>query len=172
LARKISLPFLGGGKNALALWVVYAVVIALVVVLDDDIHSVMKIYREAAADWWRGDALYDPRPRNGFFYLPHAAMAIIPYTWFPQRIGEVLWRWTMLAALAWGVWRLAGMFGGLRPRWTFFTATVVTATASFSAVAYGQSNTLLAAFLALAVVALGRSAWKPGAFWLLLSLIA
>jgi len=167
----------GLGENeafrwASAAWVVYAVVIAAVVVFDDDIHSVMKIYREAAADWWRGDPLYDPRPRNGFFYLPHAAMAFIPYTWFPERIGEVVWRWTMLAALAWSVWGLAGMFGGARPRWTFLTATVVTAAASFSAVAYGQSNTLLAAFLVLAVVALGQAAWKAGALWLLLALVA
>ncbi|MEX1045117.1 MAG: glycosyltransferase family 87 protein [Chthoniobacterales bacterium] len=159
-------------RFALAFWAVYAVVIALVVVFDDDIHSVMKIYREAAADWWRGDPLYDPRPRNGFFYLPHAAMAFIPYTWFPERIGEMLWRWTMLAALAWSVWRLAGMFGGARPCWTFLTATVVTAVASFSAVAYGQTNTLLAAFLVLTVVALGRAAWKSGALWLLLALVA
>lgn len=159
-------------RYALAIWGIYAVVIAGVVGFDDDIHSVMKIYREATANWWNGEAVYDPRPRNGYFYLPHVAMVLTPYTWFPVKAGEILWRWTLIAALAWSVWQLARVFAGGRPRWFFLVVTVVTAAASLSAVSYGQTNALLAAFFVLAAAALGRAAWNSAALWLVLSLAA
>lgn len=159
-------------RLALIVWAVYAVIIAGVVGLDDDIHSVMKIYREATTNWWNGEAVYDPRPRNGYFYLPHVAMVLTPYTWLPVKAGEILWRWTLVAALAYSVWHLARAFGYGRQRWFFFVVTVVTAAASLSAVSYGQTNTLLAAFFVLAAVALGRAAWNSAALWLVLSLAA
>lgn len=159
-------------RFALVLWAVYAVVIAGVVGFDDGIHSVMKIYREATANWWNGEAVYDPRPRNGYFYLPHVAIVLTPYTWLPVKVGEILWRWTLIAVLAYSVWQLARAFGHGRPRWIFLVVTAVTIAASLSAVSYGQTNALLAAFFVLAAVALGRAAWNSAAFWLVLSLAA
>ena len=65
---------------------------------------------------------------------------------------------------------MSGLFGGGRRKWTFLVMTVVAVSGSLSATRYGQTNVLLAAFLALAAVSLGRAAWKSSALWLLLSL--
>ena len=130
----------------------------------------MTIYRDASAAWWRGEAVYTASSRNGFFYLPQAAMLFTPILWFPVVIGEALWRAVLVVSRAWSVWQMSGLFGGGRRKWTFLVMTVVAVSGSLSATRYGQTNVLLAAFLALAAVSLGRAAWKSSALWLLLSL--
>jgi len=156
-------------RAAVFIWAVYACVLAIIMVFQPDIGKVMTIYRDASAAWWSGEAIYVASSRQGFFYLPHAAILLTPILFFPVVVGEMLWRLVLVGLLAWSVWQLAGAFGGGRRRWTFLIMTVVAVALSLSAARYGQTNVPLAAFIALAVVSLGRAAWESSALWLLLS---
>jgi alpha-1,2-mannosyltransferase len=156
-------------RAAVLIWAVYACVLALIMVFQPDIGKVMTIYRDASAAWWSGEAIYVVSARQGFFYLPHAAILLTPVLFFPVVVGEVLWRLVLVALLASSVWQLAGAFGGGRRKWTFLVMTAVAVALSLSAARYGQTNVPLAAFIALAAVGLGRAAWKSSALWLLLS---
>ncbi len=157
-------------RAAVLIWAVYVVVLAVIMVVQPDIGQVMTIYRNASEAWWQGDAVYVASARNGFFYLPQAAILFTPILFVPVVIGEALWRLLLVAVLAWSVWRMSGLIGGGRRHWAFLVMTVVAVSGSLSAARYGQTNVLLAAFLALAAVSLGRAAWKSSALWLLLSL--
>lgn len=156
-------------RAALFIWTIYALTLAIIMVFQPDIGKVMTIYRSASAAWWSGEAIYVASSRQGFFYLPHAAILLTPVLFFPVVLGEVLWRCILVALLAWSVWQLAAVFSYGRRKWTFLIMTVVAVALSLSAARYGQTNVPLAAFFALAAVALGRAAWKSSALWLLLS---
>lgn len=157
---------------AFLIWAVYVTVLAVIMVVQSDIGLVMKIYREASTAWWQSEPIYVASARQGFFYLPQAAMILTPLGWFPVVVGEILWRALIVLLFAWSIWRLAGMFGSERRNWTFLVMTVVGVVGSLSAARYGQTNVPLAAFLALAAASLARSAWNSSALWLLLSLVS
>lgn len=157
---------------AVVVWTVYVLILAIIVAVQPDIGLVMKIYRSASAAWWQGEPIYVASSKQGFFYLPQAAMILTPLGWFPVVVGEMLWRALIVLLFAWSIWRLAGLFGSERRNWRFLVMTVVGVVGSLSAARYGQTNVPLAAFLALAAVSLAHSAWNSSALWLLLSLVS
>lgn len=156
---------------ALFVWAVYALVLAVIMLFQPDIGLVMKIYRNASSAWWQGEPIYVASSRQGFFYLPQAAMAFTPVLFFPVILGEIIWRVAIVALLAWSVWKMSELFAERQRNWTFLIITVVAVVGSLSAARYGQTNVPLAAFLALAAVALGQMAWRSSALWLLLAAV-
>lgn len=159
-------------RVAVFIWAIYAVVLAIIMAVQLDIGLVMKIYRAASAAWWQGEPIYVASSRQGFFYLPQAAILFTPIDGFPVVIGEILWRLLIVTSLAWSVWKMSGLSGNIPRKWTFLVMTVVAVSGSLSAARFGQTNVPLAAFLAMAAVSLGRAAWKSSALWLMLSLVS
>jgi len=172
LAALRDLPEQRALRVALFVWAVYLLVLGIIMAVQPDIGLVMKIYRNASAAWWQGEPVYVASSRQGFFYLPQAAMFFTPILFFPVAVGEILWRSLIVVLFAWSIWQMAGLFGPERRNWRFLVMTIVGLTGSLSAARYGQTNVPLAAFLALAAVSLARAAWKSSALWLLLALVS
>lgn len=159
-------------RVAVFIWAVYVLVLAIIMAFQPDIGLVMKIYRNASAAWWQSEPIYVASSRQGFFYLPQAALFFTPVLWFPVALGEVLWRTFIVILFAWSIWQMAAVLGPERRNWRFLVMTAVGVTGSLSAARYGQTNLPLAAFLALAAVSLARASWNSSALWLLFSLVS
>ncbi len=157
-------------RTGLAVWLIYAVVIGTIVAVQPDRRTVTLEYRGAAANWVEGEkALY--RPRNGFLYLPHFALLYVPYQALPAPVGEPLWRWTGLALLAWGLWRVcASLEPGARGR-LFLVATLLVLPSSFASARNGQTNLALAGLFLLLVPSLAAKRWWLAAWEFGLALV-
>ena len=155
-------------RIALAIWIVYAAIIAILVAAQPNKRTVTPEYRKASIEWWAGNPIYKGR-MHGYLYLPHCAILYTPYTWLPLRVGEVAWRFTAIGLFGWCIWRLCSVFGAERRKWWFLVATVGALPASLSCARNGQANLPMAALLAFAAVDLGRGAWNRSALSLILS---
>lgn len=152
------------GRIALGIWLVYGIVLGAIVAVEPDRRTVTPNYRQAAEKWWEGKQDIYTGKKKGFLYLPQAAILYGPFAALPKRVGEPLWRWAGLAALAWGLWRAGRVFGGasgFSPGGIFLILTALTLPASLASAGNGQMNVLLSAlFLHAAVDLAGRSWWR------------
>jgi hypothetical protein len=152
-------------RVALFVWVVYAVIIAGIVAAQPDRRTVTPEYREASEKWWASQ----PRiytERNGFLYLPQAAILYTPFALLPKPVGEPLWRLVMLATLAAALWMGAKKLGGQKCCQFFLIATLLVLPSSFASARNGQVNMLLAATYLLAGFSIAaRHWWKAALFF-------
>lgn len=156
-------------KIALFIWVVYGAVVTTIVAIDPRGRSATKEYQMASENWWKGEkSLY--RKKNGFLYLPQAAMLYTPYNLLPDRVGEPLWRLTILGLLGWSLWAAAGALApGQRAR-VFLVATVLVFPSTLASARNGQVNMPLAALYLLSAVAISQRRWWGTAALLALAL--
>jgi hypothetical protein len=157
---------LGDARAAKAgwmLWGVFALVVCVIVAVQPDRRTVTPEYRKASEKWWSSEpGIYTER--NGFLYLPQAAIFYTPFRVLPERVGEPLWRLVMLGSLAgalwWGARKLGAKNGGL----LFLFASLLVLPASLASARNGQVNMPLAAlYLFSALCIAGRQWWAAGA---------
>lgn len=153
------------------LWALFLLVVSIGVVMDPSWRrGVTPTYREAAANWWAHRDLYAPGV-HGFTYFPQGAILFTPFTWPPFLLGEELWRWTGVAALAWGVWRLCWLASPPGNPSVFGLVTVLTIPTAVDSAQVGQANLLFAALMLHAAADVARRHWW-GAALVLSMLIA
>ena len=110
---------------AVALWVLFALIVGIIVAARPDKRTVTPEYRQASEKWWAGkESPYD-MSQGGYLYLPQEAILYTPYQVLPKRVGEPLWRWTGLALLAVGLWRTAGLMSPTQRNRIFLAATIL-----------------------------------------------
>jgi len=155
---------------AVGIWMVYAIIIAVIVAAQPDRHTVTPEYQRASANWMGGEkGLY--RKKNGYLYLPQFAMLYTPYELLPDPVGEPLWRVTCLALLATALWAAASRISSNKPQVIFLAATILVLPATFSSARNGQVNLPLAALFLFIALALARERWWVAAGLLALTLV-
>jgi len=151
--------------------VLFALIVGIVVASRPDKRTVTPEYRQASEKWWGGkESPYD-MSQVGYLYLPQEAILYTPYQILPKRLGEPLWRWTGLALLAAGLWRLSGLMSRDARGRLFLAATVLVIPAALSSARNGQVNLPLAGLMLLAVTDLARARWNVATLWLLLAVM-
>ncbi len=153
-------------RAAWLVWIVLAVVISLVVLLEKKERSVTPNYRAAVKHWFSGEPLYNSKG-SGFIYMPQAALVFAPWGLLPKPIGEVLWRWTILGVLAAGVFRFTRL-ASFDDRWFLINSIASAATAAGCA-HNGQSTLIITGLMLLATVDICEKRWWRAAVLLALS---
>ncbi|CAN5615495.1 hypothetical protein BH09VER1_BH09VER1_22150 [soil metagenome] len=155
-------------KVALGFWIAFALIVAIVVAVKPSSHTATLEYQKASANWWKGKDIY--RNKNGYLYLPQEAILYTPYELLPDRVGEPLWRVTILALLGWSLWQTAGVLASARREQTFLLASLIALPSCLSSAQNGQVNMPLAALYLLTAVALARKRWNLTALILIVAL--
>jgi hypothetical protein len=153
-------------RTAWLVWISIAVVVSLVVLLDRKERSVTPSYRNAVIHWFAGEPLYNGAG-SGFIYLPQAALAFAPWGLLPKPVGEVAWRWSILAVLAAGVYRWTRV-ASTDDRW-FLINSVATAATAVGCARNGQSTLMITGLMLLATVDLQQRQWGRAALLLVLA---
>lgn len=155
--------------KAWLLWLVPAVVLAVMVTIYPHRWAVCENYHDAVASWWTLQKAYTG-PLD-FNYLPIFLPLFGFFDLFPFWVSEVLWRWVAFAGLGFGLWRFCGLMAPTN-RWrAFLLVTVITLPICLSAIRSGQSSAQLAACIVLAAWCLHaqRNWWAT--LWLCLALV-
>jgi alpha-1,2-mannosyltransferase len=140
-------------------WASFVLVVTIGVALDPFWRvGVTPTYREAAAHWWARQDLYAPGI-HGFQYFPMSAILFTPFTWPPFLVGEELWRWVGMAALAWGVWRLCRLASFRGDASLFALVTLLTIPTALESAEVGQANLLFASLTLHAAADVARRCW-------------
>ncbi|MEO8205894.1 MAG: glycosyltransferase family 87 protein [Chthoniobacterales bacterium] len=155
-------------RAGLGVWLIFALIVAIVVAVQPDRHTATLEYQWAAAKWWNSVTIY--QKSNGYLYLPQWAMLYTPYELLPDRIGEPLWRLTMLALLGWTVWLAAGKIAPTRQAAIFLVASVLLLPSALASARNGQVNMPLGALYLLSAVMISERRWVLTAVLLTLSL--
>jgi len=156
-------------RIALVLWLLLAVIAGTIVAIQPDRRTVTPEYRGASEKWWNSEeTIY--RGKSGFLYLPHAAIFYTPYTVLPERVGEPLWRWTMLGMLAFSLAAACRRFAPDRQALMFLVATLLVIPSALASARNGQVNMPLGALYLLTAVALADRKWWWVAGFLVFSL--
>lgn len=164
-----SLPAARIWKISAALWILFAVIAATVVAVEPDRRSATIEYQRASAKWWASEAgVY--REKNGYLYLPQAAMIYTPFELLPDRIGEPLWRVVILALLAFALLVAAKKLSPSHAALVFLVATALVIPSALSNARNGQVNMPLGALYLLSAIAIADRRWWLTAALLTVSL--
>ena len=154
---------------AWALWLLPALAIVVVAVTHPLERSMTPAYHEAVDHWWARQAVYTGPA--GFNYLPAFLPFFALYSWLPLAACEILWRWSALAGLGFGLCRCVHMMTQ-KNRWqAFVLVSALCLPVCLSALRNGQASAHLAACLVLAAWCLHRQRCSPAAAWLCLALV-
>jgi hypothetical protein len=130
-------------------------------------HTVVPIYLTAAERWLESAPLYlEAPPLDVYRNPPGLAAAFVPFTWLPERLAGIVWRWLgvalFLTALA--RWMREGLPRPLSPGESGLVFTLVSILAVPS-VNNGQMNMLMVGALLYGATAAAQVPcwWKPGA---------
>lgn len=164
-----ELPQKRAFQAALALWIILATVVAIIVAVQPDRRTATLEYQKASARWWGGEeSLYTGK--NGYLYLPQAAILYTPYELLPDRVGEPLWRLTCIGLLALATALAARHISPEKAGTLFLIATVLLLPSALSSSRNGQVNMPLAAIYMLTAIAISRDRWHLAALMLAVSL--
>ena len=149
-------------------WVMPMLIIGAMVIHNPWRRSVTPLYHEASANWWAGKDLY--HGPAGMNYLPHFAIIFRPFQLLPVPVGDLLWRFSAAALLAFGIWRCVKLvFTDATPR-IFLWVSVVVLPLCLGALRNGQSNAIFAGLTLNAVACLSRKQWWASAGLIVLAL--
>lgn len=141
-------------------WIALAAIMCTIVVSDivndKPERSVTKSYRSAVENWFAGRPLYN-MGGSDFIYMPQAALVFAPWGLLPKPVGEVLWRCTILAVMAAGVYRVTRQ-SSLDDRW-FLINTVVTVATAAGCARNGQSTLIITGLMLLATADIAENKW-------------
>ena len=149
----------------------FALIVGIIVAVQPDKRTVTPEYRQASEKWWAGKESPYNMSQVGYLYLPQAAILYTPYQMLPKCIGEPLWRWTGLALLAAGLWRVAALIRPGQQSRLFLGATLLVIPAALSSARNGQVNLPLAGLMLLSILALAGARWNMATLWLLLAVM-
>lgn len=147
-------------------WIGLAIAMSVAVLPNPKARSVTPEYRQAVHHWIAGEPLYN-MGGSGFIYMPQAALVFAPWGLLPERLGEVLWRWTILGVLAAGVFRLTRQASS-DDRW-FLINTVASAATAAGCARNGQSTLIITGLMILAAADVGDKRWWRAAILLALA---
>lgn len=147
-------------------WIGLAIAMSVAVLPNPKARSVTPEYRQAVHHWIAGEPLYN-MGGSGFIYMPQAALVFAPWGLLPERLGEVLWRWTILGVLAAGVFRLTRQ-ASTDGRW-FLINTVASAAAAAGCARNGQSTLIITGLMILAAADVADKRWWRAAILLALA---
>lgn len=142
-------------RAAWLVWITVAVIINGIVLFNME-RSVTPNYRDAVWNWFAGKPLYNMKG-SGFIYFPQAALVFAPWGLLPRSVGEVLWRLTIQAVLAAGVFRFTRLVTS-DDRW-FLVNSLVSAATAAGCLRNGQSTLIIAGLMLLASVDLSERRW-------------
>ena len=130
-------------------------------------HTVVPIYLTAAERWLESAPLYHHAPPLDVYRNPPGvAAAFVPFTWLPERLAGLVWRWLGVALFLTGLarWMREGLPRPLSPGESGVVLTLVSILAVPS-VNNGQANMLMVGALLYGATAAARVPcwWKPGA---------
>jgi len=149
-------------------WLIPMLIIGAMVIHNPWKRTVTHLYHEASANWWAGNDLY--QGPTGMNYLPHFAIVFRPFQLLPVPVGDLLWRFSAAAMLAFGIWRcVKSVFPDAAPR-IFLWVSVLTMPLCLGALRNGQSNAMFAGLTLNAVVCLSRKQWWTSAGLITLAL--
>jgi len=138
-------------------WLIPMIIIGAMVIHNPWKRTVTHLYHAASANWWEGKDLY--QGPAGMNYLPHFAIVFRPFQMLPVPLGDLLWRFSAAALLAFGIWRFVKLvFADAAPR-MFLWVSVLTIPLCLGALRNGQSNAIFAGLTLNAVVCLSRKEW-------------
>ena len=127
--------------------------------------TVTQYYEGAAWNWMAGESMYNTTG-HGFLYLPHSAIAYIPFAILPNPWGDVAWRAVSLGLFVFGCYR----FFRLSPQKSEFfnlSAGFVVFLLCADCMRNGQATVIMTATMLLAIDAIRRERWSL-CTWLLL----
>lgn len=153
-------------KRALILWAVLWVVVSVKFIVQPERKSVYPCFADSSINWWADRNLYDNEEYNtGFRYSPTFAVAFSIFAVFPPTIGGILWSALNIGLLVLALRLLVkeifpGEWSQLQEAVFLLLCLVGCTRAIWSA----QSNALVFALAALAVVFLKKERWWGAAF--------
>jgi hypothetical protein len=159
------LETLGEWRAARAAWMawgVFALVVCVIVAVQPDRRTVTPEYRKASEKWWASEPGVYPK-RNGFLYLPQAAIFYTPFRVLPKRVGEPLWRLVMIGSLAGALWWAAKSLDKKNRGVIFLLATLLVIPSCLASARNGQVNMPLAALYLLAALCVSSGRWWAAA---------
>lgn len=155
-------------RGAWLLWLMFAVGVTVMVAGQPDLRTVTHTYRQASTDWWAGRDLYE-EVFHGFVYLPSSAILYTPFTWPPNRLAEVMWRWVILGVFASGTWRLARLASPSGGPNLFALVTLLSIPAALGTARTGQMDIPLVGLMIHGAVDLAGRRWGRATFSLCLA---
>ncbi len=153
-------------NGAILVWSVVVFVITIrVAVAQPWSHTVYPIYLHAANAWCTGANPYEPIPGHDVFrYPPTMAMAFVPWTWLPLKLGAILFRWLgvwlFLSGLAVFVRALLPMRLSPARQGVLYLLTLPLVLGSIN---NGQTNPHLIGLMLWGIAAVARQRWNLGA---------
>jgi hypothetical protein len=167
LWRKLTVPC-NITQAAVLIWGFLVVGVAAYGYLYPHVHTVYDVYASASRNWWAGTNPYLYRPE--YRYSPLFAIAVTPFTLFPDRWGNAFWKATGALAYAGG---LSAFVRAVCPcrlspaeRAAFSLFALPTALISLY---NGQANMVMLAAMLTALAALARGRWNQAAAWMALA---
>lgn len=180
-------------RHARILWILLAVILAILAFVRPAKRTVTYHYSNATYHWWEKEDIY-AFDGHGFLYFPQAVHLYAPFAWqqwpedlhefnqrpftetlrshFRLRAGEAFFRVCTVAFFAWALFQLAGLINGRDgPPNSWLVISLLSLPAMVTGAANGQFNTHLAAAVILAAVSIARQQWNWATFWLVLAVI-
>lgn len=148
-------------KCTVVVWALVLLVITVRLLVAHNLmrQSVYPPYIGAARNWIAGADLYGP-DRMDFRYSPLFAVVFTPFTMFPDRAGNIVWRWLNFAAyLGAVVWWMRGVLRqpSKDKHWSIFLLSLLPLSAP--SLNNGQANSLMVALMLCAMVLVNERRW-------------
>ena len=154
-------------RRGWAVWIAFAIVIAVLQVARIKQSHVTLTYFPTAETWWAAEDGIYTGGITGFLYLPQSVYLFSPFLALPEGpVREVAWRLFGMALLAFGLRRLLRRTtpdGGARH---FELATLLMVLATGSSARNGQTNLHLAGIMLHACCDLMDRRWWRATLWL------
>lgn len=142
-------------RAAWGVWIALTLVVCTLAVARQP-RTVTPSYRHAVQNWFAGEPIYN-MAGSDFIYFPQAALVFAPWGLLPIPVGEILWRVTILAVLAAGVYRFTRL-ASADDRW-FLINTFASAGTAAGCARNGQSTLIVTGLMLLAIVDLHDRRW-------------
>lgn len=153
-------------KRALILWAVLWVVVSVKFIVQPERKSVYPCFADSSINWWADRNLYDNEAyHTGFRYSPTFAVAFSIFAVFPPSVGGILWSALNIGLLVVALRLLVKeIFPGEWSQLQEATFLILCLTGCTRAIWSAQSNALIFALAALAIVCLKKERWWGAAF--------
>jgi len=151
-------------KAALVIWSALLLLVCVRVSVWPASRTVYPIFSASGRFWWTGAELYEPhRPtdvQDGFRYSPTCAILFIPFAFFPDAIGGVLWRLFSAAAFLGGLaWFARCLLPSISAK-QFAGLLLLVIPLSMQSINNGQANIIVIACMLAAVAAVNEERWN------------
>jgi Glycosyltransferase family 87 len=151
-------------RLALGSWALVILIVGVRVLLMPRSMTVYPIFAEAARNWWAGVDLYLLVPGLDIYrYSPFVTVLFTPFSWFPDRLGGLVWRLlngaVYLGAFSWWLRTLLPQATGRTQRAMLFLLIVPLSIGSLN---NGQSNPLVLGLLLAGTSAVQLERWNLG----------